>query len=325
MTETLLERFVDPAPKVRLAALLEAGRLDTLDGKDAIVEGIVRRLKDEHPGIRQAAIDMLGKLTTSLGLEVKASVVEWVIELTSDETEGVRSEAVSALAVLGEELDVPGRQEAVRTCLRDQSERVRASAMAAAGDLRLHDAADVIAEGLEHKDTDLRFEAAFALATLKDSRSLPVLTAALAKPKLRLDACEALHRLGNQEAVAPLRALLNKWLLAWVDKLAVQATLFTLGEPEAGDYVVARCASRNLRERTYAVALIGSHKIKAGRATLESIAHKPKDILQEAAVRALGELGDHDALPALEALRSESGIDEELREELDRALSLLKG
>lgn len=319
MTELII-RLSDDDPDVRLAALMEAGELQDVQGHDAVVEAVVRRLWDEHPGIRQASLDMLGRLSAFAGYVAIDRVVARALELTEDERTGVRAEAAGSLALLSVSIQGPERVQRLMALCQDPEADVRGHALAALGDLKAPQSVEAIASCLHDPDAQVAFEAAFALASVKDERARPSLEALLTRSKRRLDACEALRRLGSAEAVPALRAQSKKWWLPWGDRLTVWATLHSLGAEEAGAEVLARTKARRFEERTYALSLIGSHRIPAGRSTLEAVALDSKDPLQDTAVRALGGLGLAESAGLLATLAADPQASIELRADAVTAL-----
>lgn len=319
----LLARLSDDDPRVRLEAVLEVGALSDVRGHAALVEGVVRQLWHEHPGLREAALDMLGRLAELSGYRPDDRVVQRALELTHDERVGVRAEAATSMALLGADRPLEGREARLIELLEDAEARVRAQALAALGDLRVEAARDAIAARLEDADEEARFEAAFALASLADPRARPLLEAQLARTRRRLDACEGLRRLQDPAAIPALERVTKKWLLPWGDRLTVWATLHALGHPGAGAEVAARAHARRIEERTYALSLIGSHRIPEGRGALEASAADPKDPLRDTAVRALGALGDPASAPTLEAVLA-SAPEPELRADAEAALAALR-
>lgn len=317
----LLQRLGDRDAEVRLAALLEAGALTELAGQEAVVEAMVQRLWDELPGIRQASLDMLGRLATFAGHVADERTVTRALALTRDESPKVRAEAAAALALLGEAGPHPERVQALLRLAEDEAPEVRHEALAALGDLGAVDAADTLARHLDDPDAEAAFEAAFALASLKDARGRAVLERELTKARRRLDACEGLRRLADPAAEPALRKVLDRWFLPWADRLSVWSALHALGAADAAEQVVASARARRLEERTYALALIGSQRIEAGRAALEAVASDPKDILRDTAVRALGELGATGSEAVLQAILQTPDIPEELAADVRAALA----
>ena len=321
---TLYGRLSHEDPGVRLEALLEVGQLTDLTGRDALVQATVLRLADPHPGIRQAALDMLGKLCTQAGLRVSPEVVAQTITLTADARPGVRGQAAASLALVGLEHGEIDRTSPLVGLLDDPIPGVREEALAALGDLSAHPASDAIAGLLEDPVESVRFEAAFALASLEDERGRSVLEAALEDRHRRLDACEALKRMRSAQAVPALRALSKRWFLGWVDRLTLWATMFVLGDPSAQKRILGRANSRSRAERTYALSLIGSHRLTKGRAILERVARDSDDPLQDTAVRALGELGEPASLPVVEAVAQATSTSDELRDDALQAAEQIR-
>jgi len=207
--------------------------------------------------------------------------------------------------------------------LDDSSALVRREAAAALGDIGDRESARNLAHHLQDDDADVRFEAAFALASLRDPRGLEQLIAALDTSTRRLDACEGLRRLGSRDAVLALRSVAERIFLAWADRLTAWATLHVLGEPDAAEKIIARADSRKHEERAYALALIGTHRIGRGAAILDAVALNPKDSLRDTAIRALGDLGDEARRPLLQRIAEDEHTPAELRQDARGALEKL--
>ena len=316
----LVDRITDADPEVRLAALMEAGALTDLTGQGAVVEAMVRRLWDDHPGIRQASLDMLGRLATFAGYLADERTVARALALTRDDSVKVRAEAAASLALLAADGDHSERVQALLRLAEDDAAEVRQEALAALGDLRAAQAAGPIARHLTDPDPEAAFEAAFALASLKDGRARPTLEAALASARRRLDACEGLRRLGDPAAAPALREVLNRWFLPWADRLSVWGALFALGAEDAAAHIVASTRARRFEERAYALALIGTHRVEAGRAALEAVARDPKAPLRETAVRALIELGAAGSVAVLQDILRSPATPPELAADVRAAL-----
>lgn len=316
----LITQLSGDDPDVKLAALMQAGALSDVQGHEAVLEAVTRRLWDEHPGIRQAALDMLGRLSDCAGFVADARVVGRALELTHDPRTGVRAEAAASLALLSVQLEAEARVQRLMVLCEDPEAEVRGQALAALGDLGNPACVEAVASRLEDPDRGVAFEAAFALASLKDARARPHLESLLSRNKHRLDACEALRRLGDPAAVPALLQQTRRWWLPWADKLTLWATLHALGAPEAGREVVAHTGARRLEERTYALALIGSHRILAGRQALEAVAEDAKDPLRDTAVRALGALAAPESAALLVRVAEDTQLPVELRADAVRGL-----
>ncbi len=284
----LAERVRTGSDEDRLQALLAAmeARPD-----DALVAAVVATLDDEHPGLRQAALEAVGRFTTFGGVEASPKVLDRAVQLTMDTHARVRAEAASTLAQIRDTEDHAPRLQALRRLLSDDEPGVRQEAAAALGDLRDRDAIDGLSELLDDPDAGVRFEAAFALAALRDPRARPILEGALRTTRVRLDAMKALGVLGDPASIPPLERLASRFFLAWADRLTAFATLYRLGERGYGEKIVARTTARNPQERAYAVALIGSHAIDEGVAFVVETAQRIDAPLRETAIDALGVLG----------------------------------
>lgn len=175
------------------------------------VEGLARR----------AAPDAIAALLTSVrenhqnlallnsALQVLAmsdvDTLSQLVEFLNDEDADLRMQAALAL---GEQRD--GRAvPALLGALEDADTNVRYHAIEALGKLRAAEAADALARVAETRDFFLAFPALDALAQVGDARSAPRVVPLLEDELLREAAADVLGRLGDEETVAPLAALLN--------------------------------------------------------------------------------------------------------------------
>jgi HEAT repeat protein len=282
---------------------------------DAVAQAALA-LDDPDTDTRSAALEAIGRMAAFRNVAVDPATAKRILDRTTDPDHRVRAEAAATLAMLEDPPD--GAARAIRLLLEDPHSRVRQESCAALGDLGDRASRDFLAERLDDVDPEVRFEAAFALASLRDSRARETLESALSVTRKRLDACEALRRLQDPAAIEALDRMAGKLFLAWVDRLTAWATMFTLGREDAGAKVIERTSSRNREERTYALSLLGSHRIGAGRETLERVAGDERDRLRDTAVRALGDLGDRRSIPLLARLRD--GSDRNLAADADAAI-----
>ncbi|MBI2373565.1 MAG: HEAT repeat domain-containing protein [Deltaproteobacteria bacterium] len=310
---SLLEELRADAPERRHAALAKVSALDAEDLGESLRRATLSALDDSVPEVRHAALLALTALASREIMGPKADALAAARALLADPNAAIRAEAAVLLAVLEDDSE-PTTSRLIEL-VRDPSALVRREAAAALGDLKVDRARGTLLSALDDDDPDTCFEAAFALASLGDSRSLSVLTKFLRVPRKRLDACEAIRRLGDKAAVPALDALSKKLLLGWPERLVLWATLFALGDRDGGARVVERAASRNRGERTLALALIGSHRILGGESALLAVATSRKDKLRSTAIRSLGELATRDAMRSLDALANDATEPEELREE----------
>lgn len=175
---------------------------------------------------------------------------------------------------------------------------------------------------LDDRADFVRLEAAITLAEARDPACLGVLLAAMERRAQRLDAVRALGRAGNAAAVPPLRKLMLRWLLPWADRMQAAAALCALGDQSGAEYLEARLSSRRFEEAAAAVHFLGECRHPEARTLLSALAGT-RGPLQEAAVRAIGTLGDATLIPLLESLRAQANA--ELGEDIDSALDELRG
>lgn len=168
----------------------------------------------------------------------------------------------------------------------------------------------------------VRLEAAIALAEAHDRRATSLLIEATRLRTFRLDATRALGTMGDPSAIAPLTALMNRWLMPWADRLQAAAALCALGDAHGARYLVERLSSRRHAERAAAHHFVGESRHPQAREILEPIVNDPHHPMRDVAVRALGLLGDPAARPALE--RARPSADEALRGDIDEALARLR-
>ncbi len=323
MDEALLRQLTDDDPEQRLKAVLQAGEPGEGPAPAALVEGLIRRLHDPHPGIIQAALETLTRLVEAGRATVGAEPLARAVALAEHDSALVRAEAIGALGVFGPQLDDPPRVARLLAALEDPDPEVRRTAAAACGDLKLESARERLALALD--DADLGFEAAFALASLGDRRARPALERALDDRRTRLDALEGLARLGDPAARPAVEALTRGWRTAWVDRLSAWSTLLVLGVPEAGARIAERTSSRRMEERTYALFLLGRHRVQEGRDVVAAVAASRTDRQRETAIDALGRYGDEAAETALLALIDSPREDREARITAVRALAYVEG
>lgn len=307
--------------EARLAATKEAGLVDVDDG--TLLPVLLERLDDEAPRVRHAALEAIGMLAYRAVVTVPERAVDRIIAKATDDIIAVRAEAAVTLAIATD--GPPKVVAALLELIDDDADAVRREAAAALGDVNAGAATKKLIVHLEDEDRDVRFEVAFALATLKEAAGLQQLVASLGDPRRRLDACEGLRRLDSAAAIEPLNVFVSRRLLPWPERLTALATLHSLGDPHAGAALVGRTRAWASGERAFALGLIGSHQIAAGKDALLAVATKASDKLRAIAIRALGELGDPSAAEVLSSIAAERRLPEAVRTEVDDALAKLQG
>jgi PAS domain S-box-containing protein len=160
---------------------------------------LLRALRDDHrnPGVLNSALQVLALS----GIDAIAPLAEFL----SDPDTDLRIYATHALGDQHDSRAIP----ALVAALDDENSNVRFHAIEALGKLRAAEAADALAAIAESRDFYLSFPALDALIMIGESRIAPRLVALLEDELLRSPAAEALGKLGDEDTVAPLVALLN--------------------------------------------------------------------------------------------------------------------
>ncbi len=115
---------------------------------------------------------------------------------------------IQAALALGEQCDTRAVGALINS-LNDDDTNVRYHAIEALGKLKAVEAVDSLAEIVESRDFFLAFAALDALAKIGDSRIAPGIAPLLGEELLREPAINLLGQLGDENAVAPLIAILN--------------------------------------------------------------------------------------------------------------------
>ena len=188
----LLRVLTDERAEVRAEAALSLGEL----GQQRAVEPLVGRLSDLSPVVRQGSAIALGKL----GFQTAFEPLVEVLKLGAAD---VRFQAATSLV----EIDAKRAYDPLVAAMGDSDGEVLgaiALALATVGDTR---AAGHICRLLTHERRQTRFDAAYALAELNDSRGLRVLAECASDRDLGWDAVCALHRLGGDQVLTRLADL----------------------------------------------------------------------------------------------------------------------
>lgn len=272
--EALVRLLGDEAVAVRTTAAFALGVL----GGEASVEALVRAFDDPDPSVRLAVLDAVCSAESPSGADIATRAAK-------DSVVAVREAAPGALLQL-----LDDALEALVHLARDEAPGVRAAAAACLGACG-EGAAPAVSELLEDAHEEVRIEAAFSAATLGERKALPILVALLGDRRLEREAAEALGRLGDPAAKAPLARVLARFFLSPWTRVAVAAALARIGDP-AGAKELVRILSK---KRWDAVALAAEEAAALGlseaRAPIEKLAARPP--------RALGAAPFEKALAAL--------------------------
>jgi len=149
-------RDLDPQARMQAARLLGETR------EPHAVVPLVEALHDPDSGVRQQAVNSLGKLGTD--------GVEGLIEAMHDPNPDVRQMAAKAISQLGD----PTAIDKLVACLRDPQHEVRNQVAFALKKIGTR-AVPALITALSHTDTSIRWGAARVLGEIGDARALPEL------------------------------------------------------------------------------------------------------------------------------------------------------
>ena len=166
-----------------------------------------------------------------------------------------------------------------------------------------HALTGLVKQLLESTDSQLRKDAAAALAKSGDAAALDALSQALAKdnePSVRQAVAEALGKSWNDAAVVPLAQSLNDDRSAAVREAAAAALGTTWSESAVNPLLQALANDRDALVREQAARALGNTAGEAAVAALaQTLAQDPRWSVREAAAIALGSIGGSDARDAL--------------------------
>ncbi|MCP4658525.1 MAG: HEAT repeat domain-containing protein, partial [bacterium] len=223
----LLERLTSPSEAARLRAVEALGE----DASEAAMQALLGALGDESWRVRQAVVKGLaqrgGDKTSAALLRAirhehhslnvlnsaiqalaasELDVLEPLMELLNAAEADLRTYAALTLGECGDPRAIP----ALLAALDDDDANARYHAIEALGKLRAHQAVDALLALAQERDFALSFPALDALAAIGDALVAPQIVPLLEDELLRTAAADALGKLGDELAVAPLAALLNK-------------------------------------------------------------------------------------------------------------------
>lgn len=178
---------------------------------------------------------------------------------------------------------------------------------------------ETLATLLDDPATHVRFETAIAMAELHDFRATPLLLGATRSRSLRLDAIRALGTMGDQDAILPLRQILERFLMPWADKLQAAAALCALQDLDGQNYLQNKLTSRKFAERAAAIHFMAESNHPQATNLLIQILKDASDSMQDVAARSLGLIPSAAGLTALKQIREKSTG--HLAEDIDEAIN----
>ncbi|MBL9020433.1 MAG: HEAT repeat domain-containing protein [Myxococcales bacterium] len=270
--EALTAALEDDRFEVRAEACSSLGEL----GESSAVAALVKRLGDGHAAVRQQAAIALGTIGHPDAFEALA-------EALADGPADLRFQAATSLA----EIDAPKSYPLLVKALDDKDPQVVSAAALSLGAIGDAAVLPLLAARLDHADAGARFDVAYALAELRDSRGRARLVEALADSERAWDAVTALGNLGTPDDAEALgRAMANKKTPPEASVLAA-GTLLSIApngahHDAARRVLLAALGARKEHVRALAVEQLGLHAGDWAKAPLEKLARSGKgaDLLE---------------------------------------------
>ena len=239
--EGLLVLADDADGAVRAVALESLGELEATSAKGTLLNAIA----DEYPPARQAAILAYGRIDPDGADTVIAPLLD-------DPRPDVRFSAVWTLSHLGDS-HVP----LITRALEDNDAEVRRLSLRCLADLDATSHRDQVAELLDDADEEVRFEAAAALASLRDVRGAEVLRVSLTDPARGFRAAIGLGDLEDRASHRALLRLAKHPLRSPILRAAAARGLVKLGDARGAEVLGKLVRSWRIEARQYAVQLVG--------------------------------------------------------------------
>lgn len=227
-----------------------------------------------------------------LGCLKDARAVDPLVSTLRDRDRSVRDAAVGALASIG-----PPSVVALGACLSDPELSVQEAASAILASLADERVFDPLLDALRSPDWIVRMHAARAVGRLKNPRSIPSLFPLLQDPvkTVREEASSALASLGETAIPSLVEALTHQ---DWLVRLhAVESLGKTRSRKAVGPLLSTLSDDADSAVREDAIRALGDIGDPEAVDTLFAVLNRPE--LRTLAVEALGRIGDRRAVPIL--------------------------
>jgi len=253
---------------------------------------------DQDPEVRQ-------RIAHLLGISGHSGAIQTLRKLVLDSNGHVRSAAYSALGWLCTEDDV----DLIMTGLDDKYPDVREAAV---GALIVIGGSKVIAKfnaDLYHEDAERQRLAVTALGWIGERDVVDPLVRATNHPDagVRKSAINSLARLGQLPDIEPITMALNDESSA-VRKAAVSALVALVGERAVHD-IRLLLDDEDVWVRYHTIGAIGALRKPEFTEYLLPCLEDDQDVVKLATAKAMAELGDRRAIPALNKLAQEKNAD----------------
>jgi HEAT repeat protein len=234
----------------------------------------------------------------------------------------VRMAALSGVRLLRKPENLVKHESAVLALLADDVAQVRTAAVTAALRIPGERAREQVRALLDSQEEPMRFQAACALADVRDGAALPELVSALQEDFRRQEALSALMSLGEAAALPEVAKLFEDDSLGEFDRTLVAAAMARFGDARGGAHLVARIESDG-DDRPIAAEWAGRLGVQQAVPALEELSHEEGAAAQGAALRALGRLRAPGAEERLLSLSRSEDTAEDLRMDAAEGLAEL--
>lgn len=336
--ESLRGLLEDPSDEIRSAAYIA---LSTLTHEGLSEELLARGIADASPRVRRA-------VASSIAAETGTPLEGTLLVLLGDQDQDVRLAAIEALGRIGD----PCCADDLVRAFSDAPKHLGLAILRAMGNLRTAKSLHFLTGFLKRHDPDLKRIAIESLGRLKDKRSIPDLIVAMDDSdwNVRSAAVQALARIGDRRCAGALREklkdpddIVRKDIIHALGLLGDQAaahdllpflhdehvqdevlkSLERLGIPDPVSFA-EHFRRSNARLKCRLIALLGRLRKPGIVEFLTGILDEEFFTVRCWIAKALGNLGDPRAIPALRRLRKEDPS-EEVRKEATAALKKLGG
>jgi len=299
--------FRSPASNIRWAAVSAVGRL----GDYRVIDHLLKAVEDPEWIVRtQAVTELKSKVQDIIGLK-DVRLARILIHMLSLENDEIVELAIDGFQEIGME-----SLHHLHEALNNSSATIRANAARALGKLKACQSTPFLLAALQDDDWQVRASAAEALGAVGDNACLEALVQKIQDnvEKVQEAAANAIVNFGNQATAPLLNALARER-----DKFAQRAfikCLGKIGDPKCVPALIAYLRSSYFLVRQAAVSTLMRFGPSIAPLLLPVLSFNRSDIeqmkrdasdrrhpeLQIRAIKALGGLEDHRAVPVLKGL-----------------------
>ncbi|MCA9089709.1 MAG: HEAT repeat domain-containing protein [Planctomycetaceae bacterium] len=253
---------------------------------------------------------LLRTIAGLLGRFSGACPVKTLSKLLKDDHDEVREEAARSLAKLADGTAV----KLLTRSMRDKSETVRVFAAQGFSRCDTEEAVSALMKFVGDPAPAVRRQVLLTLGACGKAIAMPAVRRRVddADPECRIAAAEALGRLGDPQGLTLLLNMLKEQPLSSETGLAlpIAQAIGRMKDPRGTVPLLNLLSTDDVALKEQIAVSLGEMKQRAARESLERLlTHDHSDRVRAAAAKALGELGDIEARPALErALRDSAPV-----------------